>query len=86
MARAPRDGAVKPRLEAMLGRDGCVRLQRALIARALRWAAEQADGVYVAYAPEDAEAEIAALAPDGATLFAQRGASTWPEHPPSRTG
>src|SRR4051794_23432375 len=73
MAEAPR-GAVKPRLEGMLGREGCARLQRALIARALRWAAEEGDAVYVAYAPEDAEAEVAALAPAGATLFAQRGA------------
>ena len=73
MAEAPR-GAVKPRLEGMLGRAGCERLQRALTARALRWAAEEGDAVYVAYAPEDAEAEVAALAPPGATLFAQRGA------------
>ena len=74
MAEAPRDRAVKPRLEELLGRDGCVRLQRALIARALRWAGEQGDAVYVAYAPDDAEPELAALAPEGATLFAQRGA------------
>src|SRR3954453_14067041 len=73
MAEAPR-GAVKPRLEGMLGRAGCERLQRALTARPLRWGAEEGDAVYVAYAPEDAEAEVAALAPEGATLFAQRGA------------
>src|SRR3954471_5337584 len=39
MARAPRPGAVKTRLEPMLGPEGCARLARALIARAGGWAA-----------------------------------------------
>ena len=72
MADAPRPGA-KPGLEPLLGAEGCARLQRALVARALAWAAEATEAVFVAYAPADAEDELAALAPPGATLFAQAG-------------
>ena len=70
VADAPRPGATKPALEPMLGAEGCARLQRALIARAARWAAAHGEP-YVAYAPAAAREEIAALAPAGATLFAQ---------------
>jgi rSAM/selenodomain-associated transferase 1 len=70
MARAPRPGETKTELEPLLGADGCARLQRALIARAGRWAAATGDP-YIAYAPSDAREEIAALAPEGARLFAQ---------------
>jgi glycosyltransferase A (GT-A) superfamily protein (DUF2064 family) len=69
MAEAPRGRSAKPRLEPLLGAEGCARLQRALIARAARWAAASGEP-YVAYAPEDAQDEVAALAPD-ARLFAQ---------------
>jgi glycosyltransferase A (GT-A) superfamily protein (DUF2064 family) len=54
----------------VLGAEACARLQRALIARAGRWAARTGTP-YLAYAPDDAREEIAALAPQGATLFAQ---------------
>src|SRR3954454_17132551 len=70
MAQAPRPGTTKPLLEPRLGQEGCVRLQRALIARAGRWAAATGDA-HVAYAPADAADEIAELAPEGARLFAQ---------------
>ena len=72
MADAPRPGTSKPRLAPVLGRDGCARLQRALIARAARWAAASGEP-YVAYAPADAREEVAALAPAGSRLFAQVG-------------
>jgi glycosyltransferase A (GT-A) superfamily protein (DUF2064 family) len=75
MASAPRAGSTKPELEPLLGRDGCLRLQRALITRAVRWAARTGQP-YVAYAPGDAREELAALVPGGATLFAQAGAHT----------
>jgi glycosyltransferase A (GT-A) superfamily protein (DUF2064 family) len=65
MAAAPRAGSTKPALEPLLGADGCARLQRALIARAGRWAARTGEP-YVAYAPDDAREEIAALGPPGA--------------------
>jgi uncharacterized protein len=72
MAQAPRPGKTKPLLEPVVGRDGCARLQRALIACAGRWAAETGEP-YVAYAPADAGDEVGELAPDGARLFAQVG-------------
>ncbi len=50
MAEAPRAGAVKRRLEPLLGPDGCARLQGALIEAATSWAAEAAPGAaYLAY-------------------------------------
>lgn len=50
MAEAPRAGAVKTRLEPLLGPDGCARLQGALIEATSRWAAEVAPGAaYLAY-------------------------------------
>ena len=70
MASAPQPGATKPELEELLGAQGCERLQRALIARAARWAARTGTP-YVAYAPADAREEIAGLAGPEATLFAQ---------------
>jgi len=56
MAKAPRAGAVKTRLEPMLGRDGCARLQAALIAVVSAWAAEVAPGsAYLAFGGEEGE-------------------------------
>jgi glycosyltransferase A (GT-A) superfamily protein (DUF2064 family) len=72
MATAPRPGATTPQLEPLLGAEGCARLQRALIARAARWAA-RTGAPYVAYAPAGAHDEIAGLVPADATLFAQAG-------------
>ena len=72
MASAPRPGDAKPGLEPLLGAEGCARLQRALIARAGRWAAT-AGAPWIAYEPGDALAEMRSLAPDGARLIAQAG-------------
>jgi rSAM/selenodomain-associated transferase 1 len=74
MAKAPRAGEVKTRLEPLLGAEGCARLQAALVREATRWAFEVAPGaVYVAYAPAAAEAEVRELVPDGVALLAQEG-------------
>ena len=73
IAKAPRPGLCKTRLEPLLGPEGCARLQEALIARAARWAAEVGDA-FVVFTPDDARDEIAALAP-GATLIPQVGGS-----------
>lgn len=73
IAKAPRPGLCKTRLEPLLGADGCARLQAALVARAARWAAQAGDP-YVVFTPEDAREEMAALAP-GATLIAQQDGS-----------
>ncbi len=69
IAKAPRPGLCKTRLEPLLGADGCARLQSALVARAAAWAADVGDP-YVVFTPDDARDEMAALAP-GATLIAQ---------------
>jgi uncharacterized protein len=72
MAEAPRPGRVLPRLQPLLGPDGCARLQRVLVARTLRWASATGR-VFVAHALADAHDEMAALAPRGASVFAQSG-------------
>jgi uncharacterized protein len=75
MAKAPRAGEVKTRLEPLLGPDGCARLQELLLARAARWAADVAPGAaFVAFTPEDALAEVGDLVPAGTDLFPQEGA------------
>ena len=62
IAKAPRPGLCKTRLEPVLGPDGCARLQRALLRRAAAWAAAVGTS-YVAFTPDDARDEIAELAP-----------------------
>jgi hypothetical protein len=69
IAKAPRPGLCKTRLEPVLGAEGCATLQAALVTRAARWAAQVGDP-YVVFTPADAEEEMAALAP-GATLVPQ---------------
>lgn len=76
MARAPRPGECKRRLQPMLGPQGCARLQAVLIERAAAWAQMVAPGrVSVAHAPGDAGAaeDMQALAPGDARVFAQVG-------------
>lgn len=74
MVRAPRRGTVHRALEPLLGADGCVALQTALLARTLAWAREVAgEQVYAAYAPPDARSELAALMGAGTKLFPQSG-------------
>lgn len=62
IAKAPRPGLCKTRLEPVLGPDGCANLQRALLRRAAAWAAQVGDS-YVAFTPADARDEVGALAP-----------------------
>lgn len=63
IAKAPRPGLCKTRLEPVLGPGGCANLQRALLRRAAVWAARVGTS-YVAFTPADAREEIAALAPE----------------------
>ena len=72
IAKAPRPGLCKTRLEPQLGADGCAALQAELIRRAAAWAAEVGTP-YVAFTPADAREEIAALAPEGTRLIEQSG-------------
>lgn len=71
MAKAPRPGAVKTRLEPVLGAAGCAALQGALVGVAARWAAQVAPGAaYLAYGPDGArEAELRPYVPPGVELF-----------------
>jgi glycosyltransferase A (GT-A) superfamily protein (DUF2064 family) len=74
MARAPRRGEVRRALESLLGADGCVALQSALIVEAVRWAQEVDGGaVHVAHDPPDAGPELRALVGPDAVLFPQNG-------------
>jgi rSAM/selenodomain-associated transferase 1 len=72
MAKAPRPGNAKTRLEPLLGRRGAAALQAVLIRSTLDWAqASVAGSVFLAYAPPGAARQMAAIAP-GAALFPQR--------------
>lgn len=75
MARAPRPGRCKTRLEPLLGPEGCAALQAALTVHAAAWAARAAPGAaFVAFDPPDALDEVGALVPAGTDLFPQSGA------------
>lgn len=74
MARAPRRGEVRRALEPMLGPDGCVALQSALIAEATAWAQTVApERVRVAYDPPDSAPDFRALLGDEVALTPQNG-------------
>src|SRR5437660_6830505 len=74
MARAPRRGEVRRALEPVLGRDGCLALQSALIAEAVRWAQEVAPTrVHIAHDPPDANQELRTLLGCDVALFPQNG-------------
>lgn len=75
MARAPRPGACKTRLEPLLGADGCAVLQAQLIRHTAEWAQASGRPVWVAFDPPDAEPQIAAHVPVPVALFAQHGAT-----------
>ena len=70
IAKAPRPGLCKTRLEPLLGADGCAALQAELVRRAAAWAAAVGTP-YVAFTPADAREEMAALAPEGTRLIEQ---------------
>jgi hypothetical protein len=74
MARAPRRGEVRHALEPLIGLDGCVALQAALIVEALRWARSvNPRAVYIAHDPADAGRDLQRLAGGDVTLFPQNG-------------
>jgi uncharacterized protein len=74
MARAPRRGEVRRALEPLLGAEGCVALQSALIAQSSSWAQAVAPGaVHVAHDPPDGGRELRPLVGPDATLFPQNG-------------
>lgn len=72
MAKAPRPGLAKTRLNALLGADGCAALQAALIRHAARIATTVAP-TFVAVTPADSASEVRRLVPPDVTVFAQSG-------------
>jgi rSAM/selenodomain-associated transferase 1 len=73
MAKAPRPGVVKTRLQPMLGPRGCAALQAALLGRVAAMAGRVTDRVVVAFDPPDARAEMIRLLPGSVGLLPQRG-------------
>lgn len=74
MARAPRPGRTKTRLEPMLGPAGCAQLQAVLIARAAATACQAAPGaVHFVLDPPGSAGEVGALLPSGVAVFEQCG-------------
>lgn len=73
MAKSPRPGHAKTRLEPLLGPDGCARLQAELIRVAVAWG-RTVGPVHVAVDPGDGVDEVGSLVGSDATLFAQEGA------------
>ena len=74
MARAPRRGEVRRALEPLIGADGCVALQSALLVQAAEWARELGPrAIHVAHDPPDAGPELRELMGDDVLLFPQNG-------------
>jgi rSAM/selenodomain-associated transferase 1 len=71
MARAPRPGATKTRLEPLLGPEGCARLQAELIRHTAAWVTRSTPSTWLAYTPDDARAELTGLIPSSVRLFTQ---------------
>lgn len=71
MARAPRPGTCKTRLEPLLGPEGCAALQAALIAHTAGWAWATGRPVWLAFDPPAAEDDVAAAVPAGMRRFPQ---------------
>jgi len=74
MARAPRRGEVRRALEPVIGADGCVALQSALLVLTSQWArALEPRSIHVAHDPADAGPELRKLLGDGVAIFPQNG-------------
>jgi glycosyltransferase A (GT-A) superfamily protein (DUF2064 family) len=74
MARAPRRGEVRRALEPVLGADGCLALQSALLVLTSQWArALGPRSIHVAHDPPDAGPELRKLVGDGIGVFPQNG-------------
>ena len=71
MAKAPRPGEVKTRLEPLLGRDRCAQLQAELISHTARWAVNATPRTWLAFTPPRARGELAPLLPGRVSLFPQ---------------
>jgi len=74
MARAPRRGEVRQALEPLIGLDGCLALQTALLAQTLAWARSLSPRLLsLAHEPADARRELARLTGSDVMLIPQHG-------------
>ena len=74
MTRAPRRGEVRRALEPVLGPDGCLALQSALLVLTSQWARRlEPRSIDVAHDPPDAGPELRKLLGDGIAVFPQNG-------------
>jgi len=74
MARAPRRGEVRRALEPLIGADGCVALQAALIGGTVGWARTLSPrAIHLAHDPPDAGPELRGLAGEDVSVFPQNG-------------
>jgi len=74
MARAPRRGEVRRALEPVIGPDGCLALQSALLVLTSQWArALEPRSIHVAHDPPGAGPELRKLLGDGISVFPQNG-------------
>ncbi|HWD69630.1 MAG TPA: DUF2064 domain-containing protein, partial [Solirubrobacteraceae bacterium] len=74
MARAPRRGEVRHALESLIGLDGCLALQAALIVEAVRWARSlQPRAIYIAHEPADGGRDLQRLVGEDVHVFPQNG-------------
>lgn len=74
MARVPRRGEVRHALEPLIGRDGCVALEAALLVEAMRWTRSlNPRAIYVAHQPADAGRDLQRLLGEDVTMFPQNG-------------
>lgn len=74
MARAPRRGEVRRALEPVIGLEGCVALQTALITQTVDWArAIGPRAIHLAHEPPDAGRELRPLSGEDVVLFPQNG-------------
>jgi rSAM/selenodomain-associated transferase 2/rSAM/selenodomain-associated transferase 1 len=75
MAKAPEPGRVKTRLQPVFSGEECAAIQRVLVRRTARWAADVAGAgaAYVAHYPPQGWGALAGLVPPGVELFPQAG-------------
>ncbi|HWD64300.1 MAG TPA: DUF2064 domain-containing protein [Solirubrobacteraceae bacterium] len=74
MARAPRRGEVRRALEPVIGQDGCLALQTALVTQAVEWARQtRPRSIHVAHDPPDSGPELRALVGEEVAMFPQNG-------------
>jgi len=74
MARAPRRGEVRHALESLIGLDGCLALQTALLVEAVRWARlVDPRAIYIAHEPADAGRDLQRLTGSDVIVLPQNG-------------